>query len=230
MLWWNIFTVLDVLLLLIYNQLSNHLGPKTVFYINNVIWFLGLDIYHLYFTLALWTRDVPSIKEVPRRIVFYPMKPTSLEPRRPKLENIDTSNVCGTQDQNPNMIEETYSCDETCELQNHPIDNPGWKGKAGGRGGSRKEDFWARTKQQQDQIKRSRIVLQRPDPPMIYSEEGKTLDKTKQDQEEQKKRSKIVLLEPTSHIYSSGHWRHLSQRFQIKELNSARNHLKYFLT
>ena len=47
MLWWNIFTVLDVLLLLIYDQLS----PKAVFYINNIIWFLGIDLYHLYFAL-----------------------------------------------------------------------------------------------------------------------------------------------------------------------------------
>ena len=78
MLWWNIFTVLDVMLLFIYNQLNDQLGPKTVFLINNVIWFLGLDIYHLYFTLALWTQEVPSIKEVPRRIVFYPLKPISL--------------------------------------------------------------------------------------------------------------------------------------------------------
>ena len=69
------------------------------------------------------------------------MKPTSLEPRRPKLEKIDTSNVGGTEGQNLNMIEETYSCDETCELQNHPIDNPGWKGKAGGRGGVPKRQF-----------------------------------------------------------------------------------------
>ena len=50
MLWWNIFTVLDVLLLIIYDQLRSQLGPEAVFYINNVIWFLGLDIYHLYFT------------------------------------------------------------------------------------------------------------------------------------------------------------------------------------
>ena len=139
MIWWNIFTVLDVLLLFVYNQLSGQLGPKAVFYINNVIWFLGLDLYHLYFTLALWTRDVPSIKEVPRRIVFYPLKPTILEPRRPKLEYKEISDVGGYEDQNPNMIEalfeELYSCDETFEFQDHSLDNPGWKGKGGGKGG-----------------------------------------------------------------------------------------------
>ena len=139
MLWWNTFTVLDVLLLFVYNQLSDQLGPKAVFYISNVIWFFGLDIYHLYFTLALWTRDVPSIKEVPRRIVFYPLKPTNLEPRRPKLECKEVSDVCGAEDQNPNMIEalfeELYSCDETFEFQDQSLDKPGWKGKAGGKGG-----------------------------------------------------------------------------------------------
>ena len=50
MLWWNVFSVLDVFLLIIYDQLRTQYGPKPVFYINNVIWFLGLDIYHLYFT------------------------------------------------------------------------------------------------------------------------------------------------------------------------------------
>ena len=79
-LWWTIFQVLDVLLLFIYNQLSAQFGPKAVFYINNAIWFLGVDIFHLYFTLALWTFDVPTIKEVQRRVVFYRLKPSKLEP------------------------------------------------------------------------------------------------------------------------------------------------------
>ena len=151
--WWNIFTVVDVLLLLVYDQYKTQLGPETVFYINNVIWFLGIDLYHLYFTLALWTHDVPSIKEVPRRIVFYPSKPSNLEPRRPKLENSnDTSNVCGAEYQNPNVIEalfeEIYSCDETMsEFQNHPIDNTGWKGKSGGKGGVPKKSKVSRQKE-----------------------------------------------------------------------------------
>ena len=84
MIWWNFFTVLDVMLLVIYRQLREDLSPKAVFYINNVIWFFGLDLYHLYFTIYLWMKDVPTLKEVPRRIVFYPSKPTRLEPRRPE--------------------------------------------------------------------------------------------------------------------------------------------------
>ena len=84
MVWWNFFTVLDVMLLVIYRQLREDLSPKAVFYINNVIWFFGLDLYHLYFTLYLWTQDVPTLKEVPQRIVFYPSKPMRLEPRRPE--------------------------------------------------------------------------------------------------------------------------------------------------
>ena len=71
MLWWNVFTVLDVLLLLIYNQL----GPRAVFFVNNVIWFLGLDLYHLYFTIALWTTDIPSIyKGIAARNSFLPIE------------------------------------------------------------------------------------------------------------------------------------------------------------
>ena len=135
--------MLDVLLLLIYNQLSDQLGPKAVFYINNVIWFLGLDLYHLYFTLALWRCDVPSIKEVPRRIVFYPLKPPNLEPRRPKLEHKGIYKVSDAGDQNPNMIEalveEIYSCNEPWEFQNPSHQGkPGWKGKGGGKGGKPK--------------------------------------------------------------------------------------------
>ena len=86
-LWWNFFTALDVLLLLLYSQLRDDLSPKAVFYINNIIWFLGLDIFHLYLTLKLWMRDMPSLKDVPREIVFYPRKPSILDPRRPTLEN-----------------------------------------------------------------------------------------------------------------------------------------------
>ena len=86
-LWWNGFSVLDVLLLLFYSHLKDDLSPKAVFYINNIIWFLGLDIYHLYLTVKLWLRDVPSIKDVQREIAFYPREPSILEPRRPMLEN-----------------------------------------------------------------------------------------------------------------------------------------------
>ena len=86
-LWWNGFSVLDVLLLLFYSHLKDDLSPKAVFYINNIIWFLGLDIYHLYLTVKLWMRDMPSIKDVQREIAFYPRKPGILEPRRPMLTN-----------------------------------------------------------------------------------------------------------------------------------------------
>ena len=86
-LWWNGFSVLDVLLLLFYSHLKDDLSPKAVFYINNIIWFLGLDIFHLYLTLKLWMRDMPSLKEVQQEIVFYRRKPSTLEPRRPTLEN-----------------------------------------------------------------------------------------------------------------------------------------------
>ena len=117
--------------------MSSQFGPEAVFYINNVIWFLGVDIYHLYFTIALWTCDVPSIKEVPQRIVFYPLKPPKLEPRRPKFENNDTSNVSFSEAENPNMteavFEELFGCNATCEFQNGSIDKPWWKGKGGGK-------------------------------------------------------------------------------------------------
>ena len=86
-LWWHCFSVLDVLLLLLYSQLRDDLSPKAVFYINNIIWFLGLDIYHLYLTVKLWMRDTPSLKDVQREIAFYPRKPGILEPRRPMLTN-----------------------------------------------------------------------------------------------------------------------------------------------
>ena len=73
--------------MLLYSQLRDDLSPKAVFYINNIIWFLGLDIFHLYLTVKLWVKDMPSLKDVPREIVFYPRKPDILEPRSPTLEN-----------------------------------------------------------------------------------------------------------------------------------------------
>ena len=123
MIWWNIFTVLDVLLLFIYNQLSGQLGPKAVFFINNVIWFLGLDIYHLYFTLALWLHDVPSIRETPRRIIFYQLRPSELEPRRPEFEHKDKSNASEIENQIPSgrieeLFGEIFSYKDICELGN----------------------------------------------------------------------------------------------------------------
>ena len=121
MIWWNIFTVLDVLLLFIYNHLQ--LGPKAVFFINNVIWFLGLDIYHLYFTLALWLHDVPSIRETPRRIIFYQLRPSELEPRRPEFEHKDKSNASEIENQIPSgrieeLFGEIFSYKDICELGN----------------------------------------------------------------------------------------------------------------
>ena len=99
-LWWHCFSVLDVLLLLFYSHLKDDMSPKAVFYINNIIWFLGLDIYHLYLTVKLWMKDVPSIKDVPRDIAFYPRKPSILEPRRPTMENTANTFV-GRRDQIP---------------------------------------------------------------------------------------------------------------------------------
>ena len=103
-LWWNCFSVLDVLLLLFYSQLKDDLSPKAVFYINNIIWFFGLDIYHLYLTVKLWIRDTPSLKDVQREIAFYPREPGILEPRRPMLTN--TFNIFdGKRDQKTSWTE-----------------------------------------------------------------------------------------------------------------------------
>ena len=126
MLWWNFFSVLDVLLLFTYDQLRDELGAKVIFHINNIIWFLGLDLFHLYFTIALWSQDIPSIKEVPRRTVFYATKPTTLEPRRPKLENKDDFIESRKyEDQNLDMIdvlfeEINYDSDETTDSWDSP--------------------------------------------------------------------------------------------------------------
>ena len=115
-LWWNFFTALDVLLLLLYSQLRGDLSPKAVFYINNIIWFLGLDIFHLYLTVKLWVKDMPSLKDVPREIVFYPRKPSILEPRRPTLENREVVS--------DNRIDQGLD-------RNSELSSAVWKGKGG---------------------------------------------------------------------------------------------------
>ena len=115
-LWWNFFTALDVLLLLLYSQLRGDLSPKAVFYINNIIWFLGLDIFHLYLTVKLWVKDMPSLKDVPREIVFYPRKPSILEPRRPSLENREVVS--------DNRIDQGLD-------RNSELSSAVWKGKGG---------------------------------------------------------------------------------------------------
>ena len=130
-LWWHCFSVLDVLLLLFYSQLKDDMSPKAVFYINNIIWFLGLDIYHLYLTVKLWTRDMPSIKDVQREIAFYPRKPSILEPRRPMLQNTANAFV-GRRDQKPSWtashFKDMVGSDEG-ECGNTQPGNSSWKGK-----------------------------------------------------------------------------------------------------
>ena len=141
MIWWNFFTVLDVMLLVIYRQLREDLSPKAVFYINNVIWFFGLDLYHLYFTIYLWMKDVPTLKEVPRRIVFYPSKPTRLEPRRPEhceqFENQDKLSD-DFEDQNLStmmaLLENSYSSCSSDQSSDSESTQPGNLDHWGGRG------------------------------------------------------------------------------------------------
>ena len=141
MIWWNFFTVLDVMLLVIYRQLREDLSPKAVFYINNVIWFFGLDLYHLYFTLYLWTQDVPTLKEVPQRIVFYPSKPMRLEPRRPehceKFEDQDNLSD-DFEDQNLStmmaLLENSYSSCSSDQSSDSESTQPGNLDHWGGRG------------------------------------------------------------------------------------------------
>ena len=130
-LWWNFFTALDVLLLLLYSQLRDDLSPKAVFYINNIIWFLGLDIFHLYLTVKLWVKDMPSLKDVPREIVFYPRKPSILEPRRPTLENREVLS--------DNMIDQGLD-------RNSELSSAVWKGK-GGKGKKRSIENCERRKE-----------------------------------------------------------------------------------
>ena len=75
---------------------------------------------------------MPSLKEVPQEIVFYPRKPSNLEPRRPMLENtINTFD--GRRDQKANWTESHFKdmvgYDENCGLGNTLPGNSSWKGK-----------------------------------------------------------------------------------------------------
>ena len=108
-----------------------------------MIWVLGLDLHHFYFALALWADNVPSIKEVPKNIVFYQLKPAHLEPRRPELETNDTvSNVSiDSEDENPKMIEELQ--DESCEFGKPSSDKQSvWKSDKQSVRKSEKQPVW----------------------------------------------------------------------------------------
>ena len=72
---------------------------------------------------------MPSLKEVPREIVFYPRKPSILEPRRPMLENtINTFD--GRGDQKANWtFKDMVGFDGNCGLGNTLPGNSSWKGK-----------------------------------------------------------------------------------------------------
>ena len=59
---------------------------------------------------------MPSLKDVPREIVFYPRKPSILEPRRPSLENREVVS--------DNRIDQGLD-------RNSELGSAVWKGKGG---------------------------------------------------------------------------------------------------
>ena len=63
---------------------EHNLAKWQAFYANFI--FLDSLIYLFYFLIFSFAllRDIPSVSDTPRKVVFYVSKPTELEPRRPK--------------------------------------------------------------------------------------------------------------------------------------------------
>ena len=80
----NLFSTLDVVMLVFFNQFSSLLSPSTIFYINNVMrsrlklkvrrskWslvrFIWVELFYIIFSIAVSLKDLPTSPELPHRV------------------------------------------------------------------------------------------------------------------------------------------------------------------
>ena len=80
----NLFSILDVVMLVFFNQFSSELNPSTIFYINNVVRshlklkvkmikmarFIWVELFYIIFSIVVSLKDLPSLPELPHRVNF----------------------------------------------------------------------------------------------------------------------------------------------------------------
>jgi hypothetical protein len=109
LIWTQMFVMLDVLLFFVYRKLRTSHSPITIFHINNAIWSIALEAFHIFLALLLNLQDIPYISEAPRNVDFYVLKQKILEPKR------DHFNA------NKNRLDLDGSVPDSDNLQNCPL-------------------------------------------------------------------------------------------------------------
>ena len=81
-LFWSLFPALDVILIIIFRQLSLFFSPKLVFLVRNIIWLFLCDIFNLCVSFFYLNKDIPCKNVRSTFQNFYVRNPVKLEPRR----------------------------------------------------------------------------------------------------------------------------------------------------
>jgi hypothetical protein len=82
LLWTQLFAIFDVLLLFVYRELRTSHSQMGIFYINNVIWSIAQEAFHISLAVQLNLQAIPYISKPPRNVDFYVLEQKILEPKR----------------------------------------------------------------------------------------------------------------------------------------------------
>ena len=79
--YWSFIPAFDVFTLLISQHFAHQISPVTNFYINNALYFVGVDIYNICLFCSLSCIDIPSRKQNHRKPYFFVIRDRNMEPR-----------------------------------------------------------------------------------------------------------------------------------------------------
>ena len=96
--------------------LSQSFSKWEAFYVNFIILDGIVYLFYVSILVVAWLQDIPSLKETPRRIVFYVSKPQKIEPRRLS----DAVSINPKADQTNLRQSETLSCSSNSCNQTDP--------------------------------------------------------------------------------------------------------------
>jgi hypothetical protein len=86
---WALFSIFHHLMRVLYRRIT----PEMSYYIDSVLWIVGVNIFYVCLSLILLREDLTSLTERPEVAKFFISKHETLEPRRPCLQVVNTSNI-----------------------------------------------------------------------------------------------------------------------------------------
>ena len=90
--YWSFIPALDVLTLIISQHFANQITPVTYFYINNAVYFFGVDIYNILLFCKLSCSDLPSRQQNQGKPKFLVIRDRNMEPRHSEAAQKLTKN------------------------------------------------------------------------------------------------------------------------------------------